>query len=74
MNQIIHAAVRRDLARTESALRALREGDTARAAEIQRAWGALWGQLRHHHEPPALFILGRVFGMSYHRRIAPVWR
>ena len=31
MNQIIHAAVRRDVARTEQALRDLREGDAARA-------------------------------------------
>lgn len=50
MNQIIHAAVRRDLARMEAALRSLPDGDTDRAAALQRAWGALWGQLRRHHE------------------------
>jgi hemerythrin-like domain-containing protein len=50
MNQIIHAAVRRDLARTEAALRSLPDGDADRAVELQRAWAALWGQLRHHHE------------------------
>jgi hemerythrin-like domain-containing protein len=50
MNQIIHAAVRRDLARMETALRELPDGDTDRAAALQRAWGALWEQLRHHHE------------------------
>ncbi len=50
MNQIIHAAVRRDLARTEAALRSLSDGDADRAVGLQRAWAALWGQLRHHHE------------------------
>jgi hemerythrin-like domain-containing protein len=50
MNQIIHAAVRRDLARTETALRSMADGDAGRAAAVQRAWTALWGQLRHHHE------------------------
>ncbi len=50
MNQIIHAAVRRDLARTEAALRSLPEGNAGRAAQLQRAWAALWWQLRHHHQ------------------------
>ncbi len=50
MNQIIHAAVRRDLARTETALRAMRDGDAGRAAALQRAWTVLWRQLHHHHE------------------------
>ncbi len=50
MNQLIHAAVRRDLARTESALRALAPGDSARAADIKRAWDFLWSELRRHHE------------------------
>jgi hypothetical protein len=49
MNQIIHAAVRRDLARTETALRALPDGDAARAAGVQRAWAFLWSELRRHH-------------------------
>ena len=39
MNQIIHAAVRRDVARTAQALRALGDGDTARALVVQVAWG-----------------------------------
>lgn len=50
MNQIIHAAVRRDLARMETALRAFPDRDGARAADLRRAWGALWSQLRRHHE------------------------
>ena len=50
MNQIIHAAVRRDVARTEQALRALPEGDGARARQLQRAWRNLVRELTHHHE------------------------
>lgn len=50
MNQIIHAAVRRDVARTEQALRALREGDTARVHQVQVAWANLVRELTHHHE------------------------
>ena len=50
MNQIIHAAVRRDVSRTEQALRALREGDAARAAQIRTAWRNLVRELTHHHE------------------------
>jgi len=37
MNQVSHAAVRHDVARTESALRALPEGDGGRVADIERA-------------------------------------
>ena len=50
MNQIIHAAVRRDVTRTEQALRALRDGDGQRAREIGTAWSNLVRELTHHHE------------------------
>ena len=50
INQVIHAAVRRDVARTEQALRALREGDGARARQVQTAWANLVRELTHHHE------------------------
>ena len=50
INQVIHAAVRRDVARTEQALRTLPEGDGSRAREIQTAWGNLVRELTHHHE------------------------
>lgn len=50
MNEIIHAAVRRDLARMEAALRAFPDGDVVRARELQRAWASLWEQLHHHHQ------------------------
>jgi hypothetical protein len=50
MNRIIHAAVRRDVDRTEQALRALRDGDDERARRVQIAWRNLVRELTHHHE------------------------
>lgn len=50
MNQIIHAAVRRDVDRTERALRALADGDVARARQVRAAWRNLVRELTHHHE------------------------
>src|SRR6476660_4404782 len=49
MNEIIHAAVRRDLARTETALRSFPDGDRARAEGIKRAWDFLNHTLHDHH-------------------------
>ncbi len=50
MNQIIHAAVRRDVARTERALRAMTAGDADRVKRIQRGWAHLVAQLSEHHQ------------------------
>ena len=51
MNQIIHAAVRRDVARTEQALRGARATVTLPGrAQIQTAWRNLVRELTHHHE------------------------
>lgn len=50
MNQIIHAADRRDVARTEQALRTLPEGDRSRARQLQAAWQNLVWELTHHRE------------------------
>src|SRR5687768_15587962 len=50
MNKIIHAAVRRDVTRTEQALRGLPDGDGERARQVQRAWQHLVKELTHHHE------------------------
>lgn len=50
MNQIIHAAVRRDVDRTERALRGLADGDVARVRQIRAAWRNLVRELTHHHE------------------------
>jgi hemerythrin-like domain-containing protein len=49
MNEIIHAAVRRDLARTEAALRAFPDGDRPRAEALKRAWDFLAQTLHDHH-------------------------
>ena len=50
INQVIHAAVRRDVARTERALRTLPDRDVARARQIRTAWHNLVRELTHHHE------------------------
>jgi hemerythrin-like domain-containing protein len=50
MNRVIHAAVRRDLGRLESALGTAPDGDRARAKQLQMAYANLHDQLKHHHE------------------------
>lgn len=50
MNRVIHAAVRRDLGRLESALATAPDGDRARARQLQAAYANLHDQLKHHHE------------------------
>jgi hemerythrin-like domain-containing protein len=50
MNRVIHGAVRRDLDRLTTALGGLRDGDTARARALERAYSNLRAELTHHHE------------------------
>ena len=50
MNRVIHAAVRRDLARLETALGTARDGDRARAGQLERAYANLQRELTQHHE------------------------
>lgn len=50
MNRVIHAAVRRDLARFESALATASDGDRARAQQLKVAYDNFHEQLKHHHE------------------------
>jgi hemerythrin-like domain-containing protein len=50
MNRVIHQAVRRDLSRLESALAAARDGDVARARQLERAYANLHRELTRHHE------------------------
>lgn len=50
MNRVIHGAVRRDLARLESALAAAPDGDRARARDLRNAYAFLQGELVRHHE------------------------
>jgi Hemerythrin HHE cation binding domain len=63
MNRVIHAAVRRDLDRLSTALGELRDGDTARAHALDRAYANLRTELTHHHEGEDTYIfpmLGRI--------------
>ena len=50
MNRVIHAAVRRDLGRLESALATAPDGDRARARQLQVAYAHLHDELKLHHE------------------------
>lgn len=50
MNRVIHAAVRRDLARLQSALSSARDGDVARARQLEKAYANLQRELTQHHE------------------------
>ena len=50
MNRLIHAAVRRDLDRLHDALGEAKDGDRARAGDLQRAYGFLRDELTRHHE------------------------
>ena len=49
MNKIIHAAVRRDLARFGDALARFPDGDATRAGQLQTAWKFFYGELDYHH-------------------------
>src|SRR4051812_38942833 len=56
MNQVIHGAVRRDLDRLSAGLAQLRDGDTARAAGLARAFAPLRAELTRHHEGEDAYI------------------
>ena len=64
MNTVIHAAVRRDIARFSAALEDFPVGSKPRAEQLNQAWRFLDGQLEHHHHSeeeifwPALRELG----------------
>lgn len=50
MNRLIHAAVRRDFARLESALGSARDGDRERATQLETAFANLQRELTAHHK------------------------
>lgn len=50
MNTAIHNAFRRDLDRFRDALASLKENDSARIAQLRKAWANFHLQLTHHHE------------------------
>ena len=49
MNRVIHSALRRDLARFDTALGAFVEGDSRRAEQLWTAWVNFDDQLTTHH-------------------------
>jgi hypothetical protein len=56
MNRLIHAAVRRDLARLSAGLDQCADGDRARAGELERAYANLRRELTHHHEGEDAYV------------------
>ena len=64
MNRVIHAAVRRDLARLEDALGVVRDGDRERAGQLQRAFANLHDELIHHHEGEDQWIFPMLAGFD----------
>jgi len=64
MNALIHHAVRRDLDRLATALDQVREGDTARAAELERAFANLRRELTHHHEGEDTYVWPFLTGLG----------
>src|SRR5688572_6981331 len=50
MNTVIHAAIRRDVARFDAALATFPAGSQQRAEELTRAWKNFAFQIHHHHE------------------------
>lgn len=67
MNRVIHAAVRRDLARLEAALDVAPDGDRVRASQLKAAYANLYRELKHHRvgEDNVVFpFLARVEGAS----------
>jgi hypothetical protein len=86
MNTIIHAAFRRDLARFTTAGSAQMKaaaGKVRRAHKGNAGMFAAWlldgadpdaqAGLRREIPSPVLFVLSRVGGRDYNRRIATVW-
>jgi hemerythrin-like domain-containing protein len=49
MNDVVHAAVRRDFVRLRAALAAVSVDDVDRVRDLRAAWEFIWGELHHHH-------------------------
>jgi hypothetical protein len=50
VNKVIHAAVRRDIARFAAALASFPDGSRERAGELATAWRYFFGELDYHHK------------------------
>lgn len=64
MNRLIHAAVRRDLARLDAALADLPAGDATRAQELVTAYAYLQRELTRHHEGEDTHIWPMLAGLG----------
>ena len=49
MNDIVHAAIRRDFVRLRTALAQVKVDDLERVRHLRSAWEFIWGELHHHH-------------------------
>lgn len=67
MNRLIHAAVRRDLDRLDSALADVADGDATRAKDLQRAFSNLRTELTRHHESEDRWIWPMLAGVGVDR-------
>ena len=73
MNQVIHAAVRRDLTRLDRALDAFPSGDAERANQLARAYRFLRHQLTDHHQSEDELIWPVIAGSGSTGRCSTRW-
>ena len=64
MNQVIHAAVRRDLGRFDDALAGFPDGSRERAQQLSAAWNNLDHQLHHHHADEETIFFPMLSGLG----------
>jgi len=64
MNQIIHAAFRRDLRRFDQALGGFPDGSRERAAQVAAAWDNFDHQLHHHHQDEETIFFPMLSGLG----------
>lgn len=69
MNQVIHAAVRRDLDRLDGALGSMADGDRPRAQALDRAYRNLQTELTQHHEGEDTHIWPMLASMGVDRQL-----
>jgi hemerythrin-like domain-containing protein len=64
MNQIIHAAFRRDLRRFDEALGGFPDGSRERADQLSAAWENFEHQLHHHHQDEETIFFPTLGGLG----------
>ena len=65
MNQVIHAAVRRDLGRLEAALGRAATDDLVRASRLELAYANLHRELQHHHQSEDALVFSFVANVAH---------